>query len=190
MAAGGGELGAGEGGGERGRGWDGMSAHGGETSASSALYILFCFFVFFGFLYRMLEFFFKSSHVRSRSRSVAVCARRCMGSELGGCQETRDRMGSCGKVEGAVCAGARACVRVCMYVWHRKRGRRRRRRSLNADILNFGTLLRSKRGQKSAKSPRKSDAHRLCVHARARTRRQHATHFSSVISARRSAVDG
>ena len=37
VAAAGGELEAGEGGGGRGRGWDGMSAHGGETSASSAL---------------------------------------------------------------------------------------------------------------------------------------------------------
>lgn len=52
MAAGGGELEAGEGGGGRGRGWDGMSAHGGETSASSALYILgvVCLFIYFGFV--------------------------------------------------------------------------------------------------------------------------------------------
>ena len=71
------------------------------------------------------------------------------------------------KSGGDVCVRARAGVCMCVCAWHRKR--RRSRRSLNADILNPGTLLRSKRGQKSAKSPRKSDAHRLCARARTHT---------------------
>ena len=145
----------------------------GDERILCSLNLLLLFFLLFFFLSHVGVV--KRVHMCARVRAPSPCVRAAVwGVSWEAVKRRVTGWDPAVKSGGDVCARARAgvcvCVCVCVCAWHRKRRRRRSRRSLNVDILNPGTLLRSKRGQKSAKSPRKSDAHRLCARARTHTR--------------------